>query len=254
MIILFVPACFADLMCYVCEDCKTVDKSTPLLACNEEFFNQGASSEASTVTTTMSTTLSTTEEPNTTSDMPTTETTTNMPSEATSPTTVMDTTTSEQVTTEATTEQSTQSTEAPMPTPATVGPPETTTGVPTPPNEDLLREVTKLLAVNEPSGLAEFTSELPIRQRRAVIDTSVSFHCYTVMKTVNDTEQTDRGCSRVLASEGVCPELKLQSAPVELSYCDPCSMNACNTAASTMHAALLSTLLIALVAAVLQHK
>ncbi|XP_062123216.1 mucin-5AC [Drosophila sulfurigaster albostrigata] len=242
------PACFADLMCYVCDNCQTVDKNTPLLACNEDFFNQGGSTEASTVTTTMST-MTTTDEP--TTIMPTTETPTTMPSDST---TVMDTTTTEQPTTDTTAAQTTEKTDAPMPTPATVGPPETTTSVPTPPNEDLLREVTKLVAVNgSPSGLADFT-ELPIRQRRALIDTNVSFHCYTVKKTVNNTAQTERGCSRVLASQSVCTDLREQSAPLEISYCDPCSMNACNSATSMMHTTMLSTFLIVLVAVVLQRK
>ncbi|KAH8377444.1 hypothetical protein KR093_005457 [Drosophila rubida] len=249
-----IAACSADLMCYVCKNCNTVDKNTPLLACNDDFFNHGGSTQASTVTTTMTTPLTTTEVPaTTTSDIRTTESETSPPTQPR--TTPEETTTTEQLTTEVTTDQSTMSTEAPMPTPPTVGPPETTTVMPTPPTEDVVLGVTKLLAVNDsPRELAQFASELQIRQRRAVIDTSVSFHCYTVKKTVNNTAQTERGCSRVLASQSVCGDLKQQSAPLELSYCDPCSMNACNAATSMLQTTLFSTLLIVLVAILLQYK
>jgi len=155
-------------MCYVCDDCQKVNANTPLLACNDGFFNQGGNTEASTVTTTVATT---TEEVTTTSDM----TTTSIPE--TSTTIASDPTTVESTTSEETTAgipESTESTESPIPTPATVGPPETTTSVPTPPTVELNREVTHLL----PSD-----TQLPIRQRRSVIETGISYHCYTVQKT-----------------------------------------------------------------------
>ncbi|XP_064537496.1 uncharacterized protein LOC135427813 [Drosophila montana] len=255
--LLVAPACLADLMCYVCDDCEKVTKETPLLACNADFFNQGGSTEASTVTTTSTTptTVFTTDEAPTSS----TETT------VTAENTTTDSTTSDPVTstvsTDSTSEtntESTESTEAPMPTPATVGPPETTTGVPTPPAEDLLRQVntTRLLpsSADADSAAVTTTTELAIRQRRALIDTSVSYHCYTVQKTVNNTVQTVRGCSRVEPEQSVCQELQIQSNETKLANCDPCSMNACNGATSTFQSTLLATLAFALVAALLQRN
>lgn len=159
-------------MCYVCDDCTKVDKNTPLLACNEAFFNQGGSTEASTVTTTTTTAPTTlaTDFETTSSDNPTTSIPESSIASETTSATVEDTTLG-----------STENTEAPMPTPATVGPPETTTGVPTPPIEDLARELTRLSPVD--TSQPEVAAELPIRQRRAVINTDISYHCYTVQKT-----------------------------------------------------------------------
>ncbi|XP_034490980.1 integumentary mucin A.1 [Drosophila innubila] len=249
LLLIVTPACFADLMCYVCEDCNQVDSKTPLLACNEGFFNQGGSTEASTVTTTTASTTLTTEDTTVSSEM----TTTSIPessvaSETTSPA-VEDTTTPGPSTTEI--PESTVSTEPAMPTPATVGPPETTTGVPTPPNEDMIREVTRLSPIV--NSQPEIAAELPIRQRRSVIDTDVSYHCYSVKKTFNNTVQTERGCSRVPASQSVCKDLELQNNDVQLSNCDPCSMNACNSASSVVQSTLLGTFLVVLVAALLQR-
>ncbi|EDW64807.1 salivary glue protein Sgs-3 [Drosophila virilis] len=254
--LLVAPACLADLMCYVCDDCEKVTKETPLLACNADFFNQGGSTEASTVTTTSTTTTITTTV--FTTDEAPTSSSEYTPAETTTP----DSTTSDLVTstiaTDSTSEMSTESTEAPMPTPATVGPPETTTGMPTPPAEDLLRQMntTRLLpsSADANSAAVTTTTELAIRQRRALIDTSVSYHCYTVQKTVNNTMQTVRGCSRVEPEQSVCQELQVQSNETKLAKCDPCSMNACNGATSTFQSTLLATLLFALVAALLQRN
>ncbi|KAM8717180.1 hypothetical protein ACLKA7_003963 [Drosophila subpalustris] len=241
LLLIAAPACFADLMCYVCDDCSKVDKNTPLLACNEGFFNQGGSTEASTVTTTTAPTTLATDFETTSSESPTTSIPeSSFASETTS------------ATVENTPTENTESTEAPIPTPATVGPPETTTGVPTPPNEDLARELTRLTPVD--ISQPEVAAELPIRQRRAVINTDISYHCYTVQKTVNNTVQTERGCSRVPASQSVCKDLELQNNEVQLSNCDPCSMNACNSATSVMQSTMLGTFLVILVAALLQRN
>ncbi|ALC38913.1 CG7778 [Drosophila busckii] len=238
LLLLLTPACLGDLMCYVCDDCPQLTKATPLLACNEDFFNQGGSTEASTVTTTtpMSSTTDAATEP---------ITDTTQPESTTMPTTiVVDTTEPEASTSEqpATTEQSTTSTEAPMPTPPTAGPVETTTGLPTPPTEEL----TKLVAV---------TDDAPaIRQRRALVDTNVTYHCYKTQQEVNGTSLTQRGCSRVTAMQSVCGELQQQNNGTAFASCDPCSMNACNGANSLLRNSLLATMLLAIVSVVLQSN
>ncbi|XP_023165419.2 flocculation protein FLO11 [Drosophila hydei] len=240
-LLIVAPACLGDLMCYVCNNCAKVDNETPLLACNEDFFNHGGSTEASTVTTTAMTT---------TDELPKTTESTSVTTEA-SPSTTSEpesSTNAVETTTEAGTTETTASTEQPMPTPATVGPLETTTGVPTPPAEDSLSK----FDVDTPVSVS--VTDLNIRQRRALIDTGVSYHCYKVQKTVDNVTQLDRGCSRVTAEQSVCQELQLQNAGAELSKCDPCTMNACNAATSTVHASFLATMLVAITAAVLQLK
>ncbi|XP_017155213.1 cell wall protein DAN4 [Drosophila miranda] len=255
LLLLALPAINADLMCYVCDDCANLQKDTPLLACNDDFFNQGGSTEASTVTTTTTTEASTT----TTQESTTVESTTPMETSSqsttveTSPaTTEASTTTVVTTTTELITE-STASTEAPAPTPPTAGPVETTTGWPTPPAEDLLalaaRNTTRLVAVETEST----TPSMAIRQRRSVVDTEYTFHCYSVQAKVNGTLITDRGCSRVGTYEAVCEQLQRQNNGTELSNCDPCSMNACN-GSSTLQASLLGSLMLAIVAAALHRN
>lgn len=157
-------------MCYVCDNCEKVDKNTPLLACNEDFFNHHDTTERPIETTTHSfeTSDRITE---TRSSESSTVTTSEEPS-----------TTAVETTTEPGTTETTGSTDLPMPTPATVGPPETTTGVPTPPTEnrlDMVQISTKFSDASEP----ENSTDLYIRQRRALIDTGISYHCYKVEKT-----------------------------------------------------------------------
>ncbi|XP_037711223.1 flocculation protein FLO11 [Drosophila subpulchrella] len=257
LLLIALPVIRADLMCYVCDDCAQLPKDAPLLACNEDFFNPGGSTEASTVTTTTTTTEASTTPTEETTAAPV-ETTTAITSVETDPPTTESSTTSVEstVTSEATTE-STQSTEAPIPTPPTVGPVQTTTGVPTPPTEDLAAlsvalNTTRLVPVDADAA-AETTTPIPtplaIRQRRAV----VTYHCYSVQVTVNGTMTTDRGCSRVTTMEGVCEQLKIQNNNTELANCDPCSMNACN-GGSTLQNSVLASLLLALVAFALQRN
>ncbi|KAH8258571.1 hypothetical protein KR038_007735, partial [Drosophila bunnanda] len=251
----YIPVIRADLMCYVCDDCEQLPKDAPLLACNEEFFNPGGSTEASTVTTTTTTEASTTTI--STEETTTPELTTTTVAETSPPTTETTTTTpAETTTTEATTEssqstESTQSTEAPAPTPPTAGPVQTTTGVPTPPAEDLFfvaaMNATRLVPVENS------TPSLAIRQRRAVVDTEFTYHCYSVQVDVNGTMSTDRGCSRVSTYEGVCDLLKIQNNNTELANCNPCSMNACN-GGNTVRTSILATLLVAFVAFALQRN
>lgn len=247
LLLIALPVIRADLMCYVCDDCAQLPKDAPLLACNKDFFNPGGSTEASTVTTSSTTEASTTVELETTlSSVETTAATTS--TEADPPSTEITSTTSEPTT------ESTQSTEAPIPTPATAGPVQTTTGVPTPPAEDLAAlpvalNTTRLVPVD----VETTTSSLAIRQRRAVIDTGYTYHCYSVQVTVNGTMSTDRGCSRVSTFEGVCEQLKMQNNNTELANCNPCSMNACN-GSSTLQRSVLASLLLALVAFALQRN
>nr|XP_016925194.1 flocculation protein FLO11 [Drosophila suzukii] len=257
LLLIALPVIRADLMCYVCDDCAQLPKDAPLLACNEDFFNPGGSTEASTVTTTTTTEASTTTTDETTAAP--VETTTAITSvETDPPTTESSTTTVETtVTSEATTE-STQSTEAPIPTPPTVGPVQTTTGVPTPPAEDLAAlsvflNTTRLVPVDADAETTTPIASLAIRQRRAVVDTGVTYHCYSVQVTVNGTMTTDRGCSRVTTMEGVCEQLKIQNNNTELANCDPCSMNACN-GGSTLQNSVLASLLLAFVAFALQRN
>ncbi|XP_016989257.2 threonine-rich protein [Drosophila rhopaloa] len=260
LLLIALPVIRADLMCYVCDDCAQLPKDAPLLACNEDFFNPGGSTEASTVTTTTTTEASTTTSQETT--LAPVETTTPSTSAETDPTTTESTSTTVEITTtELTTEatqstQSTQSTEAPIPTPPTAGPVETTTGVPTPPAEDLAAlsvalNTTRLVPVEAETTTP--TSSLAIRQRRSVIDTGFTYHCYSVQVTVNGTMSTDRGCSRVSTMEGVCEQLKIQNNNTELANCNPCSMNACN-GSSTLQNSVLATLLLAFVAFALQRN
>ncbi|XP_017052291.1 cell wall protein DAN4 [Drosophila ficusphila] len=258
LLLIALPVIRADLMCYVCDDCAQLPKDAPLLACNEDFFNPGGSTEASTVTTTSTTEAATTTEQETTA-APVETTTAITSTETDPPTTESSTTTVETTTTELTTEttqstQTTVSTEAPIPTPPTAGPVQTTTGVPTPPAEDLAAlsvtlNTTRLVAV-EPETT---TPSLAIRQRRSVIDTEYTYHCYSVQVTVNGSMSTDRGCSRVSTFEGVCELLKMQNNNTELANCNPCSMNACN-GSSAVQTSLLATLLLAFVAFALQRN
>lgn len=170
--LIFLAACFADLMCYVCDDCDKVTKQTPLLACNEDFFNQGGSTEASTVTTTTMTTPESTETSETTDASTTSSSTTSSPLTTFSETT-LDPTSSDDTTTPQFTELTTngdETTEAPQPpTPGTVQPPESTTLAPTPPSVDELQATSSTLPA--------------IRQRRSLIDTGVTYHCYSIQKT-----------------------------------------------------------------------
>lgn len=256
LLLIALPVIRADLMCYVCDNCAQLPKDAPLLACNEDFFNPGGSTEASTVTTTeasTTTTQETTTTPETTTLIVTSVQTDPPATEST--TTTVETTTSDP-TTEST--QSTESTEAPIPTPGTAGPVETTTGVPTPPAEDLSAlsvalNTTRLVPVNKDEGTTTPTSSLAIRQRRAVIDTDYTYHCYSVQVSVNGTMSTDRGCSRVSTMEGVCEQLKIQNKNTELANCNPCSMNACN-GSSSLQSSILATLLLAIVAFALQRN
>ncbi|XP_016967621.1 uncharacterized protein LOC108036144 [Drosophila biarmipes] len=256
LLLIALPVIRADLMCYVCDDCAQLPKDAPLLACNEDFFNPGGSTEASTVTTTTTTTEASTTAKEETTAAPV-ETTTAITSVETEPPTTESTTTSVEttVTSDATTE-STQSTEAPIPTPPTVGPVQTTTGVPTPPAEDLAALSVALNTTRLVPVAAQTTTPIPslaIRQRRAVVDTGVTYHCYSVQVSVNGTMTTDRGCSRVTTMEGVCEQLKIQNNNTELANCDPCSMNACNGGSALQNSALAS-LLLALVAFALQRN
>ncbi|XP_017856675.1 PREDICTED: flocculation protein FLO11-like [Drosophila arizonae] len=241
-LLLVAPACLGDLMCYVCDNCENVDKNTPLLACNEEFFNHQGSTEASTVTTT---------EMETSKD--TQSTATESESTPASTSDLETSTTAVETTTEPGTTETTASTDMPIPTPATVGPPETTTGVPTPPEETGMHRLEISTQFSDATDL-ENSTDLYIRQRRALIDTDISYHCYKVEKTVNNVKQVDRGCSRVKPEQSVCQELQLQNVGVQLSHCDPCTMNACNAATSTVHASILATVAVALTAVVLQLK
>lgn len=254
-------------MCYVCDDCDKVTKQTPLLACNEDFFNQGGSTEASTVTTTTMTTPESTETSETTDASTTSSSTTSSPLTTFSETT-LDPTSSDDTTTPQFTELTTngdETTEAPLPpTPGTVQPPESTTLAPTPPSVDELQAT---------------SSPLPaIRQRRSLIDTGVTYHCYSIQKTgdyspfslsllhskltplpltpslANNTVSTERGCLRVETQQNACDLLKLQHNETELKICDPCSMNACNGATSMLKSSLWATLLLGVVAAALQSK
>ncbi|XP_068146271.1 uncharacterized protein [Drosophila tropicalis] len=243
------PVSQADLMCYVCDDCATMPKDAPLLACNEDFFNPGGSTEASTVTTT--TPASTTDAVESTTPMETSPTTIASTIEESS--TDPASTTTEEVT--STSEQSAESTEAPIPTPNTAGPVETTTGVPTPPQEDLnavpasAANTTRLVQIGEESS--SNATPLAIRQRRALINTDYSYHCYTVQKSINGSTVTDRGCSRVSTYQSVCGLLMEQNNNTQLSNCDPCSMNACN-GSSLLQNSMLVTVLLAAIAALVQ--
>ncbi|XP_017068621.1 flocculation protein FLO11 [Drosophila eugracilis] len=257
LLLIALPVIRADLMCYVCDDCAQLPKDAPLLACNEDFFNPGGSTEASTVTTTSTTEASTTTTQETTA-APVETTTAITSAETDPPTTESTTTTVETTTTEQTTEttQSTQTTETPIPTPPTAGPVQTTTGVPTPPAEDLAAlsvalNTTRLVPVD--AGEETTTPSLAIRQRRAVINTEFTYHCYSVQVTVNGSMTTDRGCSRVSTFEGVCEQLKIQNNSTELANCNPCSMNACN-GSSALQNSVLASLLLALVAFALQRN
>ncbi|XP_017004789.2 uncharacterized protein [Drosophila takahashii] len=257
LLLIALPVIRADLMCYVCDDCAQLPKDAPLLACNEDFFNPGGSTEASTVTTTTTTEASTTTTQET--SVAPVETTTAITSVETDPPTTESTTTTVEttVTSEATTD-TTQSTEAPIPTPATAGPVQTTTGVPTPPAEDLAAlsvalNTTRLVPVETDAETTTPIPSLAIRQRRAVVDTGVTYHCYSVQVNVNGSMTTDRGCSRVTTMEGVCEQLKIQNNNTELANCDPCSMNACNGSA-TLQNSVLASLLLAFVAFALQRN
>ncbi|SPP79430.1 flocculation protein FLO11 [Drosophila guanche] len=255
LLLLTLPAINADLMCYVCDDCAMLQKDTPLLACNDDFFNHGGSTEASTVTTTTTTEASTTttEESTTVQSTSTMDTSTQSTTAETTVATTEPTTTTVETTTPELITESTASTEAPAPTPPTAGPVETTTGWPTPPAEDLLalaaRNTTRLVPVETEST----TPSLAIRQRRSLVDTEYTFHCYSVQAKVNGTMITDRGCSRVGTYEAVCEQLQRQSNGTELSNCDPCSMNACN-GSSALQTSLLGSLLLAIVAAALHRN
>ncbi|XP_017132689.1 flocculation protein FLO11 [Drosophila elegans] len=262
LLLIALPVIRADLMCYVCDDCAQLPKDAPLLACNEDFFNTGGSTEASTVTTTTTTEASTTTSQETTVT-PAETTTTSTSVKTDPPATESTTTTVETTTTELTTEtipstQSTQSTEAPIPTPPTAGPVETTTGVPTPPNEDLAAlavalNTTRLVPVEAETTTPSLPLPLAVRQRRSVIDTGYTYHCYSVEVTVNGSMTTDRGCSRVSTFEGVCEQLKIQNNNTEQANCNPCSMNACN-GGSTLQKSVLASLLLAFVAFALQRN
>lgn len=251
-------------MCYVCDDCDKVTKQTPLLACNEDFFNHGGSTEASTVTTTTMTTPEITE--TTTTDASTSSSSTTSTPLTTFSETTFDPTSSDDTTTTQFTELTTngdETTEAPLPpTPGTAQPPESTTQAPTPPSVD---------------GLQAVSSDLPaIRQRRSVIDTDVTYHCYSIQKTgdyspfslshtlptnvslspplANNTLSTERGCLRLETQQNACVLLRQQHNETELKVCDPCSMNACNGATSLLKSSLWATLLLGVVAAALQSK
>ncbi|XP_017097670.2 uncharacterized protein [Drosophila bipectinata] len=276
LVLVTLPVIRADLMCYVCDDCAQLPKDAPLLACNEDFFNSGGSTAASTDTTT------TTPEPSTVpveeSTTPVVDTTTTATSAETTTSEAVETTSSE-ITSETT--QSPQTTEAPSPTPPTpptAGPVETTPAEPTPPAEDLSNvalNITRLAPVNPESSTPALSVEstsvsnaesttprssdstpalvVASRRRRDAMDAEYTYHCYSVNVAVNNSVITNRGCSRVTTSEGVCDQLKLQNNNTELATCDPCSMNACNSS-SMLRNSVLATFLLAFVAAVLQRN
>ncbi|EDV59342.1 cell wall protein DAN4 [Drosophila erecta] len=255
LLLIALPVIRADLMCYVCDDCAQLPKDAPLLACNEDFFNTGGSTEASTVTTTTTTEAGTTTSQETTTAP---ETTTMLTSAQTDPPSTESTTTTVETTTNDPTTESTQSTEAPIPTPGTAGPVQTTTGVPTPPAEDLAAlaaalNTTRLVPVEAEAETTTPIPSLAIRQRRSVIDTDYTYHCYSVQVLVNGTMSTDRGCSRVSTMEGVCEQLKILNNNTELANCNPCSMNACN-GSSALKSSILASLLLAIVAFALQRN
>ncbi|EDV31251.1 uncharacterized protein Dana_GF14639 [Drosophila ananassae] len=276
LLLVTLPVIRADLMCYVCDDCAQLPKDAPLLACNEDFFNSGGSTEASTDTTTTTTEPTTvaTEESTTT----VVDTTTTATSAETSTSEAVETTSSE-ITSETT--QSTESTEAPSPTPPTpptAGPVETTPAEPTPPAEDLSNvalNITRLAPVNPESSTqslsvestsasnADSTTSRPgdstpavvvaSRRRRDAMDAEYTYHCYSVNVAANGSVITNRGCSRVTTFEAVCDQLKMQNNDTELASCDPCSMNACNSS-SMLRNSVLATFLLAFVAAALQRN
>ncbi|KAH8269706.1 hypothetical protein KR018_001635, partial [Drosophila ironensis] len=247
------PVIRADLMCYVCDDCAQLPKDARLLACNEDFFNSGGITEASTVTTTTPTEPPTTPEEPTTLITPTEPMTTSVESTTVTTEAATASTTVEPTTNEPTT-LSTQSTEPPAPTPPTAGPVETTSAVPTPPAEDNLFRLTSNSTRLVPVG-SESTEPIPVRRRRAAIESGgYTYHCYSVQVAVNaTTKRTNRGCSRVTVDQGVCELLKTENNNTELATCDPCSMNACNGSSMLQHS-VLASLLVALVAFGLQRN
>lgn len=224
------------LMCYVCEDCAKITKQTPLEACDAEFFDKSSTAidpntEPPTTTTTEMTADSTTTTPIGTTLVATeTTTTTTGRTEATPP------------------PETANPTPEAVPTPPTVGPPIT---VPTPPN---VGTVDDLLIATEASGNNSTESTVSYEGPKALplLSANYTYHCYSVQKKVNGSEQVDRGCSRVTTMESVCGHLKALNNGTVLSKCVPCSNNSCN--GSSALGVSVAALMFTLIAAVLSRQ
>ncbi|EDW04073.1 integumentary mucin C.1 [Drosophila grimshawi] len=225
ILLLVLPACLADLKCYVCDNCNEVTKDTPMMLCNADFFNNAGSTEASTsetttpAATTTAITMSTVTTPSSTST-----------TDPTTTTVVTEETTTEELTTNEITTEIAETTVPPPPSAQTIAPVETTTSHPTP---------------------ADQGSVLNARRRRALTETGYTYHCYTVETAENVSK---RGCSRVDSQQAVCTEVEKDGFVPKGSTCVPCSMNACNGATSVLQSSLLVTILLAVVAAAVQRN
>ncbi|KAM7351080.1 uncharacterized protein ACRADG_004065 [Cochliomyia hominivorax] len=287
-------ACQGQLMCYVCDNCAQVTAETPQFECNADFFNAGGATDSSVQTTTEmpKTTAGTIEE-----EDKTTEITTITPSTVTSEQTTMSTienktsesttevttekateTTTEMTTEETTiktietTQKTTSTTEDLPPTPPTVGPPMTTTAIPTPPNPGTIKPLDDVEALNNhslaheqpvdkdevegieivPSTMKNYkpSAEFRIRQLRSVSD--VTYHCFKVQAvTANNTVIVNRGCSRVETMESVCGQWKAQHPNEKVNKCYPCSRTKCN-GSSALNVSI--TALFVAVVAVFMHR
>ncbi|KAI8118649.1 hypothetical protein CVS40_9776 [Lucilia cuprina] len=274
-----------QLMCYVCENCAQVTVETPQLECNEDYFNTGGSTDSSVQTTTEipKTSPGITED----SDLTTKEETTPTTVTTEEPTTITTTETTTEKVTETTTEISTESTSeeivetthgsttstvAQPPTPPTVGPPMTTTGIPTPPNPGTVKPLDDVESLNNHSLAHEqnvdkdevesvevehattktykSSAEFRVRQLRSVSD--VTYHCYKIhATTVNGTMVVNRGCSRVQTMESVCGQWEAQHPNEQVNKCYPCSRTKCN-GSSALNVSI--TALIVAVVAVFIHR
>ncbi|TMW48047.1 hypothetical protein DOY81_006868 [Sarcophaga bullata] len=278
-------------MCYVCENCAKVTAETPQFECNEEFFNTGGTT-ASSVQTTTTTELPKTTDPMTTEDASTTTTdsttvssTTTQESSTTEMTTETSTeihtettmeTTNETSTTEKTTESTTPttaSTEPQPPTPPTVGPPMTTTALPTPPNPDTIPTIDDVEKLNNQTEAHEQhvnkddvdeidmekattkaykpSAEFRVRQQRSVSD--VTYHCYKIQATTtNGTMVINRGCSRVQTMESVCGQWEVQHPNEHINKCYPCTRSKCN--GSSALSVSITALFVAVIAVFMHRK
>lgn len=265
-----------QLQCYVCEDCPEITDSIPKLECNEDYFNTGGTTMSSVMTTTPSEPPATTPVATTTTEAETTTTTST--STKTESTTMEDTTTTEQEETTTDTTTLAPTTLAPTPpTPATAGPVITQ---PTPPNVGTTAAVINLVSlVNKTEGslnrtdadykvegtvavvsetttpaanVKEYTNstQFRVRQQRAITNTDVTYHCFTIQKNVNGSMTTDRGCSRVTTEQAVCNQLQDMNNHT-ISKCTPCSLSLCN--GSGVLSASMATLLVACIAALMRH-
>lgn len=83
---------------------------------------------------------------------------------------------------------------------------------------------------------------------------TLSLFLSLAVRLANNTVSTERGCLRVETQQNACDLLKQQHNNTELTICDPCSMNACNAASTLLKSSLWATMLLGVVAAVLQSK